>query len=89
MKTLQNCIQENKEFLPSLKKLVEEALEKGEADTQTTFVFLKLNETVVETIITGNNIALFGEHQTMIITYGYNLRELLRICEGKLAKDMK
>lgn len=86
MKTIEQCIEENKEFLPSLKKLVEEAISKGEDDIQTVFVFIKPNETVVEKIITGNNIAVFGDPERMIITYGFGIRELLEVCNSELAE---
>jgi len=79
MKTIEQCIKENEAFLPSLKELVKEAIDCGEDTKQIVMIFIKPCETVVDKIFVGNNIVMFGNHDLLVVSRGYNIGQILEL----------
>jgi hypothetical protein len=80
MKTIEDCIKTNKEFLPTLKKLVSEAIEGGEDLNCKVLIFVNDKSNITK-IVSGTGIALWGSIEGLINSYGYSLHDLIKLSD--------
>lgn len=78
MKNINDCIAENKEFLPSLKKSVSEAIAAGEADDADIFIFID-SSCNLDKIVTGYCLKYWGKSENFVESFGYKLNHILEL----------
>lgn len=78
MKTIEQCIKGNKEFLSNLKDFAEKAIKQFEDSSFDVAIFVD-KDCKVTKIITGSRFAIWGSSEGLIDSHAYTLNDIINL----------